>query len=76
MVLIPGSLRIRSLPSVGKLFDRTGLGHGLQGVQRIQNNTPVTPLIARFAEHAAAREFDLHHTGRFDLGCAIGAVAD
>ena len=68
-------LRIRSIPFVWQLLDGSRFGHGLQGLQRIQNDASLAFDIARFAEHTAARKFDQQGPGRLDVRHSIAGIA-
>ena len=70
-----GLLRIRLLPLVGQLLNGARYAHGLQGLQRIQDDAPLAFHIARFSEHAAPRELDAQGPRRLDLGHPLGLVA-
>ena len=50
-------------------------GHGLQGLQRIQNNAPLAFHVARFTEHTTACKLDKHGPGGLDVSHSLGGIA-
>ena len=65
-LFFPRLFRIRPLPLVRQLLDRARFGHGLQGIQCIQDNAALAVDIARLSEHAAASKLNQQGPGRLD----------
>ena len=70
----PCSLWIGLFPLIGEFLNRARLGHGLQGVQGVQNDASLAFHVAGLTEHTAPRELHKQGPWRFDKGHAIGRV--
>ncbi len=73
--ILPRLRRVRLLPSVRQLLNCPRFGHGLQGLQRIQNNAPLAFHVARFTEHTTACKLDKHGPGGLDVSHSVGGIA-
>jgi hypothetical protein len=63
--MVPPTL-FSPIPPVRQFENFSRGGHCFQSIKKIENDAPLAGDMTRFAEHAAARELDVHDPGRFD----------